>query len=296
MKISKEVRNKYKLDDFEFTENGDIIFEGNLYSVRQFVQKLNQKRDLINYPEKAIKIGNFNGMTLISEINDYLLDLYEEQNEELSLHQEIYAYLKEKVGQKKLDKTIKDLVQEFPPKPIFEGKIEIDDYLEEKTDNVKNKAHLTKEFLKLWLNNTNPSFSPYLDLYDDDLLEKKPIYREIIDSIQTFFKKEVPSFKKTKQSLIKTLKTPFRKHPQSIKNQLTYMHEKWGDFLGKYGMMILTALDLIREEEMMRGLGPGEAQVLEYGDLEYENFTPDQEWMPKVVMMAKHTYVWLHQL
>jgi hypothetical protein len=32
------------------------------------------------------------------------------------------------------------------------------------------------------------------------------------------------------------------------------------------------------------------------GDIEYECFSPDQEWMPNVVMIAKSTYVWLAQL
>lgn len=296
MKVSREARSKYNLDKFDFTDRGDILFDGNLYKVRQFVQKLNQKRDLINYPEKAIKIGYFNGMVLISEISQYMINFYEEQNETFSMHQELYDYLKKNIGQKKLDGTIKNLVKEFPPKQIYDKKIKIDEYLEKKTNDVKNKALLTEEFIKLWVSNTNPSFSPYLELFDDDLLEKEPIYQEIVKNIQTFFRKEAPPLEKTNQSLVKTLKSPFKKHPQSIKKQLTYIHEEWGDFLGTYAMMILTALDLIREEEMMRGLGPGEAQVLEYGELEYENFTPDKDWMPKVVMIAKHTYVWLHQL
>src|SRR6185312_15913758 len=29
---------------------------------------------------------------------------------------------------------------------------------------------------------------------------------------------------------------------------------------------------------------------------EYERFSPDQDWMPRTVMMAKSVYVWLHQL
>ncbi|TFF97137.1 MAG: alpha-amylase [Promethearchaeota archaeon] len=296
MKVSKEARKKYKLDGFKFSDTGNVIFNGKLYDVRRFVQKLNKKRDLINYPERAVKIGNFNGMALISEVSDYLIDFYDDQNEDIKLHEELYEYLKEKLGQKKLDETIKSLVTIFPPKPVYENKIAIDDYLENTTDNVKNKAYLTEEFIKLWISNSNPSFSEYLELFDDDLLEKRPVYKEIIDTIQIFFKEVAPPLEKSGDSLEKTLQAPFKKHPQSIKKQLIYIHEKYGDFLGKYSMMILTALDLIREEEMMRGLGPGEAQVLEYKELEYENFTPDKEWMPKVVMLAKHTYVWLDQL
>ena len=29
---------------------------------------------------------------------------------------------------------------------------------------------------------------------------------------------------------------------------------------------------------------------------EHEQFSPDQEWMPRTVMMAKSIYVWLDQL
>ena len=32
------------------------------------------------------------------------------------------------------------------------------------------------------------------------------------------------------------------------------------------------------------------------GEEEYERFSPDQEWMPKVVMIAKNAYVWMDQL
>ncbi|MHA1971401.1 MAG: alpha-amylase family glycosyl hydrolase, partial [Candidatus Hodarchaeales archaeon] len=57
----------------------------------------------------------------------------------------------------------------------------------------------------------------------------------------------------------------------------------------------LSALDLFAEEEKMRGLGAGEAVVYTYEGLE-ENYTPDADWMPNVVMIAKNTYVWLDQL
>ncbi|MHA1331458.1 MAG: alpha-amylase family glycosyl hydrolase, partial [Candidatus Hodarchaeales archaeon] len=55
------------------------------------------------------------------------------------------------------------------------------------------------------------------------------------------------------------------------------------------------ALDLFAEEEKMRGLGGGESLIYTYEGLE-ENYTPDADWMPNVVMIAKNTYVWLDQL
>jgi len=59
MKISRDARNKYEIAEFKFSDKGNIEFDGNIHLVRKFVQKLNQKRDLINYPEIAIRIGEF---------------------------------------------------------------------------------------------------------------------------------------------------------------------------------------------------------------------------------------------
>jgi len=295
MKVSRKARNIYELDEFELSELGNIIFDGVIYKVRLFVQKLNQKRDLINFPEKAVEVGKFNGMALNFEINDYLIDLYDKQNDEFNVYQELYNYLEDKIGEKELNETIKSLLQEFPPKQIENNQIELDEFLENTTNNVKNKNLLMKEFINLWLSNNNPSFSSYLELYNDDLLNKKRQYKAICDHITTFFENK-PKFEKTNKNLIELLKEPAKQHPHSIKDQLTYIYENWEPFLDKYSLMILTALDLIREEEMLRGLGAGKAKVLDYGDLEYENYTPDKEWMPKVIMIAKHIYVWLHQL
>ncbi len=295
MKVSRKARNIFELDEFEFSELGNIIFDGEIYKVRLFVQKLNQKRDLINFPEKAIKIGKFNGMALNFEINDYLMDLYDKQNDDFNLYEEIYNFLEDKLGEEQLNETIKSLVKEFPPKQIENNQVELDKFLEKKSNNVEIKKLLTKEFIHLRLANNNPSFSSYLELYNDDLLNKKQQYQAIWDHITTFFDNK-PKFKETNKTLIEILREPAKQHPHSIKDQLTYIYENWEPFLGKYSLMILTALDLIREEEMLRGLGPGEAKILDYADLEYENYTPDKEWMPKVVMIAKHIYVWLDQL
>ena len=61
---------------------------------------------------------------------------------------------------------------------------------------------------------------------------------------------------------------------------------------------LLGSLDLIREEEKMMFLGPGPAQVYDFAglELELERFSLDRDWMPRLVLMAKHTYVWLAQL
>ncbi len=68
--------------------------------------------------------------------------------------------------------------------------------------------------------------------------------------------------------------------------------------MGEYLYRLLSSLDLIAEEEKAIFVGPGPALVYEYGEMEFEpeRFSPDLDWMPSVVLMAKNTYVWLHQL
>ena len=90
--------------------------------------------------------------------------------------------------------------------------------------------------------------------------------------------------------------------PNSLPGQLEYIRERWGIPAKTFLQRILKGLDIFKEEEKLTFLGPGKAQVYRYKDtgleLEYEaeEFSPDREWMPRLVLMAKNIYVWLDQL
>lgn len=295
MKILRDIRSNLNLENFEFNDKGNIVFGGEIYKVRKFVQQLNEKKDLINFPEMAVKVGHFNGSALLFEINNSLIKKYKEKHDLEDLNKDIYSYLKKGLGKENIQEAVKKLVEEYPPKKIYEDKMSVEAFLDKAVNGEKNKHRFQEEFINLYLANSNPSFSSYIDLFDDDVLEKNTAYPEITKEIHNFFE-EKPKFGPKDQNFIDMLREPFKKHPNSIKDQLTYIQEEWADLIGNYARRILIAIDLIREEEKFRGLGPGEARVLEYKDLEYENFTPDKEWMPKVVMIAKNTYVWLDQL
>ena len=76
--------------------------------------------------------------------------------------------------------------------------------------------------------------------------------------------------------------------------------QRWGFSLGKLLYRLLGSLDLIKEEEksIFVGGGPGPVRGVRVRGLEVEpeQFTPDREWMPRLVLMAKNAYVWLDQL
>ena len=224
-----------------------------------------------------------------------MFNLYKEETQNLRLNTELYKFLVNKIGSSKLEKAIYSLVEEFPPDIVYQEEEKIEAFLKDEVGGVENEINFVDEFVNLWLGNMNPSYSPFIELFDDELLEKQTAYREIIDEISNFFE-EKAKFGPNNQNLIEMLNEPVEKYPHSIREQLLYVHDTWGSLLGKYMFQILIALDIIREEEMLRGLGPGESEVYEYDSMEIENYTIDKEWMPKVVMLAKNIYVWMDHL
>ncbi|MCF0238597.1 MAG: alpha-amylase [Sphaerochaetaceae bacterium] len=103
----------------------------------------------------------------------------------------------------------------------------------------------------------------------------------------------------TEEDLFSFLTLPARLFPDSLEKQLKYILEHWGDLLSPDLLdLLLSSQDFIREETKPRLNGaPGPIQVPDYSsEGDYEAFTPDRNWMPNVVMIAKSTLVWLDQL
>ncbi len=84
---------------------------------------------------------------------------------------------------------------------------------------------------------------------------------------------------------------------------MEYLLERWGAILGEdFVTRILRSIDFVKEEGI-RHTGPGgfggDAPVLTfsgYDYTEYERFSQDKDWMPRLVLIAKNSYVWLDQL
>jgi glycosidase len=291
--ISREARELYDFDQSLFTLTGNVIFL-NFHAAREFAQKMNQRRDLARYPERAVKAGQLNGMGLIDEILHYIVQQYREQKK-ATVMAEALEWLDEHLGEDDIDKTLRRFVDKFPSPAVYRGEIDADDYLDRETDGVPHRHIVLEEMLLLWLANENPGFSPFIELFDDSELEKETEYRQIMSELHDFFDTQ-PTFGPDEQNLIEMLRSPAESSPHSLSGQMEFMRRRWGPLLGKYLYRLLSSLDLIAEEERAWFLGPGPSRVYEFKGLEYERFSPDQDWMPKVVLLAKNTYVWLHQL
>ncbi|GAB4538098.1 MAG: alpha-amylase family glycosyl hydrolase [Anaerolineae bacterium] len=293
--ISREARDFYQFDQSLYSLSGNVIF-ANFHAVRVFTQKMNDRRDLISFPEQAVKAGQLNAMGLIDEILHFVVALYREQQSPGVVGQAL-DWLDEKLGAEAVDAALHRFADQFPPLAVYRQDMKLDDYLAGKTGEVSNRQILLEELLMLWLANANPAFAPFRELFDDADLEKETVYPKLISGLHEFFEAQ-PKFGPENQNLIDMLRSPALAVPHSLSGQLEYIRERWGHLLGRYLYRLLSSLDLISEEERMIFLGPGPSQVYDFVglDLELERFSPDSDWMPRVVLIAKNTYVWLDQL
>jgi len=284
--ISRQARDRYRFGESLFTLSGNVIF-ADFRAARVFVQKINEKRDLVRFPEQALKTGQLISMGLIDEILHYVVQLYRKEIDAHAIERAL-DFLNKTLGREKVLRALQAFTEEFPPVGVYRQEISPEGYLEGKTEGTPNVHVALEEMLLLWLADMNPAFAPFAELFDDSNLKRDTAYLAVIGALRTFFDKE-PPFGPFSQSLVEMLRSPAVAVPHSLPGQLEYIREHWGLLLGRYLYRLLSSLDLIKEEEKITFLGPGPAEVYRFKglELEAERFSPDREWMPRLVLMAK---------
>jgi hypothetical protein len=295
--VSRTARDQYQFDQALFALSGNVIF-ANFHAARLFAQKMNQKRDLVNFPEKAVRASQINAMGLVDEIMHLVVRLYQQQANPQAMQQAL-EWVNARVSPENVDRCLSAFADQFPPLAVYRREISLNAYLQGATEGVPNRQILLEELVFLWLTNANPATTPYVELFDDSTLRKETVYLPLFAEIKRFFDTQ-PPFGPDHLNLIDMLHQPAVVSPYSLTGQLEYIRERWGGLLGKLLYRILGSLDFVKEEERQRFTGAGPAVVPAYQfsqmEAETERFSPDQDWMPHVVMIAKNSYVWLDQL
>ena len=264
---------------------------------------MNAKRDLVRFPEQVVRAGQINAMGLVDEILHVVVGQYRQQRNPQVMERAL-VWLNENIGPEAVDKVLRQFVEEFPPLAVYRREMSLDEYLAGVSDlpggvQIPNRQIVFEELVMLWLANANPAFAPYLELFDNSALEKGTAYPEIISSLHDFFETQ-PRFGPENQNLIDMLRSPAIAVPHSLTGQLEYIRTRWSILLGKYLYRLLSSLDLIKEEEKaifgVGGGGPARVYDFTGQELEIERFSPDRDWMPNLVLIAKNSYVWLDQL
>jgi glycosidase len=291
--VSRKARQKYDFDESLFSLEGRAVI-ADFAAARRFAESMTKIR------RHVVPASDINAMGLIDEILHILIRQYEMQNPG------VMRRALESVGVDAESAMLK-FTEDFPPLSVYRGEIEPRRYLDLETSGRSNRQSTLEEMLILHITNLNPAVQPYKELFDEEPLKQTSPYEQAIAKLKEFFTGE-PGFgaaDKTGQgeSLVEALIAPARVAPHSLTAQLQFLLNRWGGLLGEaFVLKLLRGIDFVREEAI-RSTGPGgfggETPVLTFGGqdyTEYERFSPDKDWMPRLVLIAKNSYVWLDQL
>ncbi len=236
-------------------------------------------------------------MGLIDEILHYVVGLYRRRIDP-RVFARCLAVVQEKHGSGPTDESLLQFVTAFPPPLVASGGVAPMDYLDGSMAGVTGRQIVLEEMLLLSLANANEAFAPFRELFDDESLTRTP-YPAVIATVTEFFRGE-PVFGPDAEDLVTMLKSPAVAAPSSLPGQLEFIRTRWASLLDEMLLRLLTGIDLLREEATMRfgAFTPGPPEVYEYAGQAGENeaFSPDRDWMPRVVMLARNALVWLDQL
>ncbi|MCL1931665.1 MAG: alpha-amylase family glycosyl hydrolase [Treponema sp.] len=289
--IDREVRRDYGLKDSLFALTGNVIL-ADIRQARDLAAKFNAKQD----PKSGrfIRAGELYVMGLIDEILHYVVSLYREEVQP-DAFDSCLQRLETNLGETKTKGLLTAFSEQFPPKPVYTGEKVVPEYLESTEEGESCRSLSLEEAMMLSLANLNRAFKPFKFMFDDKDLTKRTIYPAAIEELKEHFKL-LPPFGPYGQNLWDMLRSPALAS-DTLAGQLEYMRTHWGLLIGKFTARMLIGLDIIKEEEKPSFFGPGPSEVLSYNGLdEYERFSPDQEWMPRTVLIAKSSLVWLFQL
>ncbi|HOX91589.1 MAG TPA: alpha-amylase family glycosyl hydrolase, partial [Spirochaetales bacterium] len=293
--VSALVRKQCGLDSALSSTTGTVVF-ADFYSARVFAARLNERINPALHPEKVVHAGAINAMALIDELLHGVCDAYRQSLVPGAFDQALAAAQKT-LGTRKLDAVLLAFVNAFPPADVYAGTLDAKSWLASSTASYSHRAMALEELLMLRLANTNPAFEPYAFLFDDTELCASQAVDTVMAALDAAFA-ALPVFGPDQQSLPDMLKAPAAASPYSLAGQLEFMRSRWGMVLGSRMQKLLGGMDMLAEENRPRFFGPGPAKVLSYDHSasEYERFSQDKDWMPRVVMMAKSVLVWLDQL
>ncbi len=253
-------------------------------------------------------------LSLIVRIIDNLFEFYSKNRDDFFLKKS-FDYSVKNFGAREFISLLDNFIKTFPPDEISEKKLNVEEYIWQRKNSKYNYEKEIAQTILAFLLNENPALEQIADLFDIRKTNFSREFNNYVKTIDEFFRNEPPVVKS--KSLIEFLLEPIKKFPNNLQAQLEFIKTNWSEIIGdEFLQEILIAKDLFKEDVIKHAIdftpqtivpqykiksdssqhgGSEYAETIEEYEAE-ENFTPDTDWMPNVVMIAKNTYVWLDQL
>ncbi len=301
--VRREARERFGLEEALFGVSGRVVF-ADLAAARGLATRLAEALEPVDPGlAAAITPARLYALGLVHELLHELIDAFRREVDPAVLS-EALAFVAERLGAPKLDEALRLFVAEFPPPAVYRGELSPEAFLIATTEGRSNQEVVLEEMLLLWLANSSPAFAPFRELFDDGLLRRATVYPELVAQLETFLTTR-PGFAPLgrpgaePRSLFALLSDPALAEPFSLSGQLDHLRET----LAPEGVVLveraLRGADFLREEQkpvFPPGPGPVELPQPSVFPEGPERFTEDRGWMPELVLVAKNTLVWLHQL
>ncbi len=291
--LLRRARDAYHFDETLFATDGRLVL-ADFGAARRFAGRI------YAVSGRPVPASDVYAIGLMDEILHLVVREYERQNP--GVMGRALGLLESSLGPR-LDETLQRFTDEFPPAAVYQGGQSVRGYLEGSTAGLPHNQVSMEEMLLVHVANSNPALEQQKELFDDAALADTA-YRDSIRLLTDFFASQ-PGFGRPDsgagETLYEALLAPAQASPYSLEGQLQFLLDKWGAILGPDLIeRILRAMDFVREE-VMRRHGGGDFRaappVPDYrSEPEYERYSPDREWMPRLVLIAKNAYVWLEQL
>lgn len=298
--LKGSIRKALGLEESLFSIAGTVV-TADVRRARELAHRLSSYRTERGHPNPNVRAGEIVALGLMDEVFHHMLAVYRAERGGNPLA-EAYEALVESIGSDEVENTIRGFCAEFPPTSVYTGRKSVDEYLDETVEGLSGRERTLEELVLLRLTNENPAAGRYSDLFDDTELSTSTAYERIYAGIESVLSRRPAGAFVTggaTESILDVLRAPQKAHPHSLEDQLGYIRDRWGAFVGRFLTRLLRGMDVLKEESKVGappGGGPGPAEIYQYDDSEAEGFSPDTEWMPGVVLIAKSTLVWLHQL
>jgi glycosidase len=298
MRIRKDAHTRYQFDETLISPAGHLVLR-DIRAAHIAANAMNAGRDEADFVSPA----GLNAASIIQEVMHFAISSFV-RVQDPDLFQRTLRDTQAETGAPEVDETLVRFVDTFPTLDVLREITSASEYLSQPLEADSNREITVEEMLICWLSNENPAYEPFDELIHDEDVRESSRYEQIIQTLSGERGADSGRYAAARR-LVDILLEPVRRSPNSLKDQLVFMAGgEWTLELPDHlTLQIAIGGDLFAEEERAlaaKHFAPGPPPpppVPDYADEpEYEQFSPDHDWMPRVVMVAKNAYVWLDQL